>query len=584
MFCPNCGAKIEDNARFCTECGSPIQSVPSSAQPTQNSQTPVFTTVPRQQAPQNTSETNVYGNVWTAPATTPPKKRGKTALWIILAAVVVIAAVAALNYKVISASVRNLFVKPVGYYQQVETKELEKFADDLASSYQKSLAAPLQRGDFGAQAEVTLRLGSSGKSLISEAMNGMDLSWLESVGFSSDVTRRSNDTGMNGNVQLNGKTLFTFEMLMDSTGLSYCLVPELADSWFFIDPADYATNVGGFGMRSPLESVGKLPEAMATLGEALPDSATLKSLIMKYGEIVINGIHTVERANGTLGVFDVEAKGSMLSIVVTEQELRDIVSAVCTALRDDQEIRSCLKNMEKTMERSDLYNEFIDQVERTLEDLDEITMDGDLRMTLWVIKDGEIMGRQIDVNGTGIRMEAPRDGDRFALLVNLYEDAEQPYSLTGSGTIVDGLMKGSFTLAVDGTDYILADVDRMDLDGFKAGKTDIKLSLRPTRDLLDTMGMEGGTAALVSAMNIRLELSGDYKNGSSLLDLRSGNDSLISAEIKMGEKRAAPLPTPDGAQSLEAWTQENSSILMYNLYDILQNSDIPMSLLSGLFG
>ena len=28
MFCPNCGAECEDSAKFCMDCGCPLETVP----------------------------------------------------------------------------------------------------------------------------------------------------------------------------------------------------------------------------------------------------------------------------------------------------------------------------------------------------------------------------------------------------------------------------------------------------------------------------------------------------------------------------------------------------------------------------
>ena len=47
MFCPNCGAEIANDAKFCTECGSPIQA----AQQPQEPQQPVNEPVKEPEAP-----------------------------------------------------------------------------------------------------------------------------------------------------------------------------------------------------------------------------------------------------------------------------------------------------------------------------------------------------------------------------------------------------------------------------------------------------------------------------------------------------------------------------------------------------
>ena len=46
MFCPKCGNKLSDNAKFCDKCGNPVGSVPNN--PSVDHQTPAQTPVSEQ--------------------------------------------------------------------------------------------------------------------------------------------------------------------------------------------------------------------------------------------------------------------------------------------------------------------------------------------------------------------------------------------------------------------------------------------------------------------------------------------------------------------------------------------------------
>lgn len=52
MFCPKCGAKIEENARFCIKCGAPVAQAPAN-QNAPAPQAPVNQNTPAPQAPAN---------------------------------------------------------------------------------------------------------------------------------------------------------------------------------------------------------------------------------------------------------------------------------------------------------------------------------------------------------------------------------------------------------------------------------------------------------------------------------------------------------------------------------------------------
>ena len=85
MFCPNCGAMIPDESRFCTSCGTPVQAMPVMNETPVPNDTPIQPEQPVQQpfaqapiSPQFQQEQPV------------PKKKSKAPLIIIIAVVLVI--------------------------------------------------------------------------------------------------------------------------------------------------------------------------------------------------------------------------------------------------------------------------------------------------------------------------------------------------------------------------------------------------------------------------------------------------------------------------------------------------------------
>ena len=104
MFCPNCGARIPDESRFCTSCGAPIQAMPVMNETPVPNDTPIQPEQPVQQpfaqapiSPQFQQEQPVQQPFAQAPVSPQfqqeqpvPKKKSKAPLIIIIAVVLVI--------------------------------------------------------------------------------------------------------------------------------------------------------------------------------------------------------------------------------------------------------------------------------------------------------------------------------------------------------------------------------------------------------------------------------------------------------------------------------------------------------------
>ena len=573
MFCTNCGAKNADDAKFCTECGTPLFQPQQTVEAPQ--QTPAAPAAPEVPASPSVS---AYGS-WTPAAPSAPeppkKKKSKAPLFIVLAVLVIAVALVALNFNALAGVYMRNVASPLKYYEYVEYQGIDTTKQDLSTTYDNVVRASLVQTEQGQDTALTFTLGETGATLLKTA-TGMDFSWLESIGLSFQSTRVGATMGTTASLTLNGKHLVGGELLVDSeNGRISGSVPELFDTWFELDTAELdAENA---------ELAGALTKLFTEAGSAWPDRATTERLIDRYLRLAVEQIKQVERGSGTLTAEGVTGSYNTLIVTLTEDEVRSIARTLTEELGKDEDVRAILQKLGTSMERNDLTDRFQSLLDEAAEQIDEIELDDDIQMILWVDNKGTIHGRQFRCGDAVIRWSNPESEGNTALELVLEDGEDELFRFAGAGETARGVNSGSYTMWFEGEPILKVETEGLDLERARSGYLSGQYTISPTRELLEELDMDGLAATVVQNLSIVVNVDSDAKGSELTADIRMGSDSLLTVRCASASTAPGELPTVGETMEMEEWLDEFSTTeATQKLLGILMKSDIPLSLLMGL--
>ncbi len=591
MFCPKCGAPLQENARFCPACGEAAPEAAAEKKP----ETPApETAAPEAPAPETAAPEAQHQAFF--PDEAPVKKKKKVWPWVagvLAAAIAAFGVVVALNFDYFSNLARKTFTSDESYYRHVEEKAAGSDVERVANAYDRLLSAMPKEASGASQSTVSLAidLPDEGKALLKTVL-GDDLSWLDdlSVDLSvrSDPAKGLSDSSLS--LSLNGTAIPILSAVPDPNGSFLVKIPLLSDQAIRLSADDLSERSGALSGLS-------LP-GFDELKKIFPDGGSLGEFLQRYLTAAREAVEEVESASETGRAGEKEFEFTVLTYTLDSAAFEKIGKALVETAKEDDQAKALYEALVVPRYRAvqeavgegievkiPSFGEFLDGLLEKDED-----EDGDseaIRIRVYVDAYGAICGRSVRIGEEGFSYFSVKTGDERdgSFEITFEKDAEDgkkaSKTLTAeySFTEKDGLCTGKATLTSDGEALLTFETEEFGLNEEK--KLVGKISLVPSEEILKKL-TDGN--ALIATLLKNVSITADL-NGSPKASVKINNASVVT--FALSSKREAlkeAIPAADGnGKTISEWARSIAPITAaLNVQKTLKEAGVPSSILSRL--
>lgn len=525
MFCSNCGKELPDGTKFCSACGAPmakaedvkeeakteevkaeetkaeeVKAEEAKAEETKAEEPKVEEAKAEEpkaeevKAEETKAEEPKVEEAKAEVVTTAEPKAKKSfkvpaiILGCVAAVAVIIGCVCIFARDKVGNAVHKTFDKPKDYYSYVEKKNLTALTGKNNNEYMTKMLDNMT-GHRVLTETVKIRLGSRGKDFTALAsMANIDLSWLDNAGITYKVSTQDDKAKVSIAPLLNDVKLATLASMINiKEGVVYLQVPELNEQWLGVHIGDEDSYEAVFNR------IGSTTEKYEEILKAYPDQETIEALTLKYYEIIMEQVESMEKTKSKLEAGDVAQECTLLTMELKTKDIQKILKAVVKELKKDKEIEKIINNVSDAMmssmkesidqireynpdyELPDPYEEFIEALEEfeeeVLDDEEKIEIDK-LILEMYVDGDGKIIGRTITVrNGdttAKFSFAMTKKDDKIGIECSGKADSEG-FSFVGNGTVKKEMYNGDFRLKVGDQKIMTVSVEDYDLKAAEKG-------------------------------------------------------------------------------------------------------------------
>ena len=415
----------------------------------------------------------------------------------------------------------------------------------------------------GTTSDITLKLEDSGRSLLG-FIAPFDVSWLNDITFTTDVTVKDGQEGVLMKALLNGTQICTIEYYLDSESQDvYMRIPELSDKYFKTNLQD-AADAQSAAIEEAESSLSDDSAASAITDKVLnsgtytwstnlslammsdftgllPEASVVEELLNRYSALVFDNMNEQDSTTETLTAQGISEDCTVYEARISQDDALKMATAILESAKSDKEIEGILETWSQKLPDSEgLYDKFLSSVESGLASLKEADTSDDsetsdeaddyITSRIWVNADGQIAGRELSVHSDGtespvITWQMPKSDSGFGYLLSYKDSDNGEFALTGSGTIDGDLLNGTYQFSADGTPY--ANIELKDYDTASAKKGDLNGNYTITLISSD----ENDSMAALANFALIMDLTSADTSGAIDLSITSAGSTLGTLSI-----------------------------------------------------
>lgn len=435
-------------------------------------------------------------------------------------------------------------------YQEAEKAALSQFIKGF-SSYWDVVMEDQEKAMAGTKAIMTLKLEDGGKTLLSAASGGMDFSWLNTLTMDMTAAVTEGKEIVNGEILLNDSPLCNMNMYMDLNELvEYLQIPELSETWMkmpLLDSLEISEEelAQTFESEEEIQAYLEYMEAykasmknnfkvLSDLTTFLPDTATVSTLLDRYGNIIIDSVAEGGSSEETISVEGISEDCTIYESQITEAGVLSMMENILTAAKEDQELKGLLDKWSETS-GEDLNAQLQANVDALLADLTGEGSDTAIVTSkVWVNADGKIVGREISAEDeTGsipvFTWKNPSADGNSALLLEIGAE-EETMTFTGTGQSAEGLLNGEYVFAVNGVKMLGVRAENLEthpkVPGYYNGRIGVSV--------LDTGTEEAPNPLAAFGLDINVVSDAEAKTNQIDLTVTNSGAALVTLSVNGG--------------------------------------------------
>lgn len=205
-------------------------------------------------------------------------------------------AAVAMSSSMILAGGSNVWA--AGSYQETARASLQTLTESVAGAID-GYAQDVNRSLQGSKGTLTLKVEDTGKAIIGSMLGQEDLTWLQDLKMDMDISVKDGIEAIDSTILLNGEKICDLNIYQDMAEMTqYIQVPEISDAYIAVKTADEMNGESQEIMQTYMN-------VLSDLGSALPDAETTRTLLDRYGTLVIDSVEegsTVEENVSVEGI------------------------------------------------------------------------------------------------------------------------------------------------------------------------------------------------------------------------------------------------------------------------------------------
>lgn len=489
----------------------------------------------------------------------------------------------------------NIYAAPA--YQDTEKAALKEFVTDFITAYTAELDAyDIQLPRI--RTKYTIELGDTGRSLIGMSLPA-DISWFRNASFDADLLYNEDIVGAILYLHVNDTPICTSEVYFDKgTQDFYIRIPELSESYIACD-FDKLMLADPSGTAEPSEEDLMLGEIYSSifsniidLPDFLPQPDSLENILDKYLTMCIESMEEGGSGTDVLNIADVSQECTFLEGFLTEEKAVLLAEEILTSVRNDPDILDSLTRIAKFY----LWNDS-DRVEEDLqkaidsalsalsEDSGEDTEEESLVSKIWLNEKGQIIGRQFSIQYKDGRQEDfltlqnSANGQERGFLFEMGAE-DSSIAVTGSGTVNEGLLNGSYTVLANSQPVASIEVADYDTEFIQNGRLNGVYTLK----MLPDMQSEDMVNPMLKNLSLKISFSSSQEYASTAYDYLIAGSSVFRtiSETSLREEPAGEIPDFSDPDTIFYQFEEEEDLIRYteemdaaNILDKLIEAGMP---------